>query len=183
MGKVIKMVFDTKGAIVDAIEQSAQANHAQFYAILKQLPGNPTKEELVYEASYGQTTSLTEMYREMPDVYEAMIEQMQKIATPELSYTYTKRYMKHKADVPDEVRKKRSELLKACNEYGIRDNNDGLFWRDINRFLENPKIGGKPLYDMTDTDEIQAVIKRIKTICYNRDKEHDYSAKWKDKIE
>jgi hypothetical protein len=71
------------------------------------------------------------------------------------------------------VRNKRSELLKACAEWGISDRGDGCFWDNINRFLSDQRIGGKPIYEMMDEAGIQAVIRRIKTMCYNRDRNAD----------
>jgi hypothetical protein len=159
-------------------------DHSVFFALLRKMPGSPSKEDLVSTASNGQTESLTELYEYYPNEYDRLLLTMRKIVNEknELQpYTYSKQYQKRTENVPDEVRKKRSELLKACAEYGISDQGDGSFWRDINRFLENPKIAGKPIYKMDEEEEIQAVIKRIKTLVYKREKGRDYNEKMKDK--
>lgn len=179
---ILKMKFDNNNELIDFEEQKPKGNHSRFYALLKNMVG-ATKEDLVFAASEGQTESLSELWEFYPQQYDELLQAMQQAAGGQtMPYTYTKGYRKRNADISFEVRKKRSDLLKACAEWGISDKGNGLFWNEINRFLENPKIAGKPIYQMTDEDELQAVIKRVKTMCCNRDKTSDYSAKMKDKI-
>jgi hypothetical protein len=161
------------GRIIDFAsgeEIRPKANHSRFYALLGKMP-HAVKEELVLGASGGKTESLNELWEFYPNEYDALLRGMQAEAGSDwMPYTYKAAYRKRNANVSPEVRNKRSELLRACAEWGISDKGDGCFWDNINRFLRDPRIAGKNIYEMYDGDEIQAVIRRIKTMNYNRER-------------
>lgn len=57
------------------------------------------------------------------------------------------------------IKRQRSGVLKRIQLLGI----DTTSWDTVNAFLCNPRIAGKPLYEL-DSDELQAVIKRLEAI-------------------
>ncbi len=54
------------------------APHAQFYALLRQMP-HAEKEQLVFDASGGKTTSLSEFVKSDKKGYNRLLDNMQKI--------------------------------------------------------------------------------------------------------
>lgn len=58
-----------------------------------------------------------------------------------------------------EMKKLRSSILKKLQLHGV----DTTDWTCVNRFLENPRIAGKRLYNMTNA-EMQSLIKKLGSI-------------------
>jgi hypothetical protein len=143
-----------------------KGDHSRFYVLLKKMAGEPTKEELVANFTNGATESLSEMWEFYPKDYREMLRFMDGNSRGQVERMY-KQQAKRK-HVPDAVREGRSNILKACAEWGISDTGDGSFWKDINGFLLNPRVAGKAIYAMQDSEEMQAVVKRIKTMIWNR---------------
>jgi len=64
-------------------------------------------------------------------------------------------------DADLETKRWRSNVLTLCNKYGIyATNND---WERINKFLMNPKIAGKLLYEM-NIGEMKALCTKLRKI-------------------
>lgn len=120
-------------------------NFGKFYALLKQMPGSDmeqVKESLVWQFSGMRTYSLREM---KAGEYEEMI-----------------RYMKGVIErKPDErvIKKLRSGILHRLQKHGINTTN----WDDVNRFLLNPRIAGKMLFQM-DVEEMRGLIGKLESI-------------------
>lgn len=119
------------------------ANFGHFFALLKQLPG-AQKDEIIYVFSDGKTQSLTELYELYPEKYQHMILELEKRCFATTSTT---------------IRKLRSGILTRLQKYGIDTTN----WNEVNRFLEQPKIAGKKLYDLT-IPEMQTLITKLEAI-------------------
>jgi len=63
--------------------------------------------------------------------------------------------------VSDETRKLRSQVLTLLQKLGIYATNDD--WHSVNRYLMNPRIAGKLLYQMND-NELQALTRKLRAI-------------------
>lgn len=113
-----------------------------FYALLKQMPGNISKEELVWQFSGMRTESLRKM---KTAEYNAMVVHMAGIVEQK----------------PDErvVKKLRSAILKRLQKYGV----DTTSWARVNKFLVDSRVAGKVLYDMS-VDDMQRLIPRLEQI-------------------
>lgn len=57
------------------------------------------------------------------------------------------------------TKKLRSQILVKLQKHGV----DTTDWSKVNQFLENPRIAGKRLYNMTH-DEMQALIRKLGSI-------------------
>ena len=119
------------------------ANFGHFFALLKQLPG-ARKDEIIYVYSDGKTQSLTELYELYPEKYRHMITELEKRCFATTSTT---------------IRKLRSGILTRLQKYGLNTTD----WNEVNRFLEQPKIAGKKLYDLT-IPEMQTLITKLEAI-------------------
>ena len=67
------------------------------------------------------------------------------------------------------TKKLRSAILHRLQKHGV----DTTQWANVNSFMENPRIAGKRLYDMSD-DEMRAFIPKMESILakdtqYNRE--------------
>lgn len=120
-------------------------NFSKFYALLKQMPGTDMeqlKESLVWQFTGMRTYSLREMtageYKEMTRYMEGVIERK-----------------------PDErvVKKLRSAILHRLQKHGVNTTS----WDDVNRFLLNPRVAGKMLFQM-DVEEMQNLIGKLERI-------------------
>jgi hypothetical protein len=118
-------------------------NHAQFYGLIKKLPG-AQKEDIVYAYSNGATTSLREFEQTDTKGYNLMLCELQKRVD-----------MEHDR----ETKRLRSAILTRLQRYGV----DTTQWHDVNRFLEQPRVAGKRLYDMQH-DEMRALIPKLEII-------------------
>lgn len=117
--------------------------HARFFALLKEMP-YITKEELVYRYSNRETTSLSTLFNTKRIAYNNMISYMHNIVMSSQIH---------------EVKAKRSAILHRLQKHGI----DTTDWSKVNRFLEQPQIAGKRLYDMT-IEEMTSLIRKLESI-------------------
>ncbi len=130
-------------------------NFGKFYALLKQMPGvdmEQVKESLVWQFTGLRTCSLREMtgkeYMEMIRYMEGVIERK-----------------------PDErvVKKLRSGILHRLQKHGV----DTTSWDAVNRFLLNPRVAGKLLFEM-NVEEMQALTGKLEAILEkDRQKQRD----------
>ncbi len=123
--------------------------HARFYGLLAKLPYSK-KEDLVWQYSGMLTNSLSEFARKNPRGYERMINEMQLLANT--------------LQIPDkpnkaEIKRLRSAILHRLQKHGIDTTN----WDKVNSFMQNPRIAGKRLYEMTEA-EMQAFIPKMESI-------------------
>ena len=123
--------------------------HARFYGLIKLFP-HLTKEDVVWQYSGMMTTSLSTFYEKRPGKYFAMINDLQTIAngmkTPEQLAS-------------DVIKKLRSAILHRLQKHGVDTTN----WSKVNSFLENPRIAGKRLYNMSEAD-MRAFIPKMESI-------------------
>jgi Holliday junction resolvasome RuvABC DNA-binding subunit len=124
--------------------------HGRFFAALKQMPG-ATKEDIVAAYTNGKTTSLSDFYylnergcRQMVSDLELKVKTLNTVS---------------KLQTDKIIKQKRSAILKRLQKHGV----DTTDWRKVNAFLEQPKIAGKRLYEMT-IDEMQALIAKLESI-------------------
>jgi hypothetical protein len=64
-----------------------------------------------------------------------------------------------------EVRRWRSTLLSLLNKYGVYGTSDD--WSHINRFLLDPRVCGKLIYQMT-IEELKATCVRVRAILHDQ---------------
>lgn len=120
--------------------------HERFFMLLRQMPG-ASKEELVWQYSDMLTTSLKEFYQKKPEEYKRMIADLQVKANTS----------KHQADA--ELKRLRSSILLRLQKHGVDTTN----WGCVNTFLQQPRISGKRLYEMT-ADEMKILLKKLESI-------------------
>lgn len=120
--------------------------HDIFYALLGQMPG-ADKEQLVWEYSAMRTTSLKEFAAVDPSGYERMIEDMRNNVAG------------NREKKLDEMKYYRSAILHRLQKHGV----DTTSWREVNRFLEQPRVAGKRLYEMS-VQEMQSFLRKIEAI-------------------
>lgn len=124
--------------------------HARFFMLLKQLPFL-TKEELVWEHSGMLTESLSEYYRINPAGYNRMICDMQQ-TVDSMKQPQKKTGKKQTSEI---TKRLRSGVLHRLQKHGV----DTTKWDCVNKFLEQPRIAGKRLYDMSDQELIELIPK------------------------
>jgi hypothetical protein len=77
---------------------------------------------------------------------------------------------------PDNIRRARSVVLTLLNRLGIyADNGD---WSTVNRFLLNPRIAGKMLYELNE-EELKALSRKLRAMIKKREdriQEENYQA-------
>lgn len=117
--------------------------HKHFFALLNQML-HANKEDLVFAYSSGTTTSLSEFYRTDRVGYNLMIDELQK---------------RVKLETERETKKLRSAILTRLQRYGVNTTD----WTEVNRFLSQPKIARKKLYEMSH-EEMHALIKKMESI-------------------
>lgn len=83
--------------------------------------------------------------------------------------------IKNKETVPAEIRKARSNVLSLCDDLGIKPKKGN--WDSVNKFLKNPRIAGKPLYEM-DLEELKACAKRIRAMKQKVDERIEQEKLW-----
>ena len=125
--------------------------HARFYGLLRLLPYT-SKNELVWQYSNMLTDSLSEFYERDRNGYNRMIADMQKLVN-----------RMDKAPKPTgdnhNLKKLRSAILHRIQKHGV----DTTDWNKVNRFMEQPRIAGKRLYDMSE-EEMRVFIPKIESI-------------------
>jgi hypothetical protein len=120
--------------------------HARFFALLKRLPFF-TKGELVWKYSHMLTDSLSQFYEADRQSYYTMISDMQQMVDE----------MDNNNDRT--IKKLRSAILHRLQKHGVDTTN----WSRVNQFLEQPRIAGKRLYDITE-EEMRTLIKKLERI-------------------
>jgi len=119
----------------------AHINHRHFYALLSQMRG-VTKEDIVYKWSQGGTTSLSEFAAMCPSLYQEMLETMDNDVSN-----------------PEAVKQARSGVLRVMQKIGIDTTN----WKEVNAYLESPKICEKRLYNL-HLDELHQLRRKLESI-------------------
>lgn len=76
--------------------------------------------------------------------------------------------------VPETTRKLRSQVLTLLQKLGVYATNDD--WHSVNRYLMNPRIAGKLLYQMNDT-EMKALTRKLWAIIAKECEKLDYELK------
>lgn len=120
-------------------------NFARFYALLKRLP-EAEKENLVMQFTGGRTSRLHLMTEHE---YRSMCDGMERAANSDV------RRMSRLL----EMKRRRSAVLKRMQQIGV----DTTDWNRVNAFLRQPRIAGKPLYEL-DGDELEALIPKLESI-------------------
>lgn len=120
-------------------------NFGKFYALLKQMPGadmEQVKESLVWQFSGLRTYSLREMTK---GEYNTMIRHMENVIERK----------------PNErvIKKLRSGILHRLQKHGV----DTTSWDAVNRFLLNPRVAGKLLFEM-NVEEMRALTGKLEAI-------------------
>lgn len=129
--------------------------HVAFFSLIKQLP-EAKKEDIVFAFSDGKTTSLTEFSATNHLGYNLMIRELQK---------------RVQMEIDRETKRLRSAILNRLQRYGINTAD----WHEVNRFLEQPKIAGKRLYEMSQA-EMHDLVPKLESIL-RKNKEKTQEAK------
>jgi len=135
--------------------------HSRFFGLLKSLP-YLDKQDLVWQYSNMLTTSLSDFYTKDPIGYRKMITDMQKMV--DSLDKKTEIQVNNTAD--PSIKKLRSGILHRLQRYGI----DTTDWKKVNAFLEQPRIAGKRLYDMS-AEEMGDFIKKMESILKKEEKQ------------
>ena len=123
--------------------------HARFFGLLRLMPGQ-SKEDLVWEYSNMRTDSLSEFCETDPSGYARMVNDLQQIAN-----SMKKQEQPSKITTSAVTKQYRSAILKRLQKHGVDTTN----WDRVNGFMENPRIAGKRLYEMTDQEMIEFIPK------------------------
>jgi hypothetical protein len=129
-------------------------SHGRFFGLLKQMPFT-TKEELVLEYSNNKTASLSWFRDIMPRDYDRMIQDMQQIVDSMKQPKNKTQQQPSKFTTSAVTKQYRSAILKRLQQHGIDTTN----WDRVNSFMENPRIAGKRLYEMSDQEMIDFIPK------------------------
>lgn len=120
-----------------------EMNYAQFYALLNRLPYDgdreELKEQLVYAASDGRTTSLRQLTRQE---YAALV-----------------RDMEQRTGSRDEIRQQRSACLRLMQRLGV----DTTSWDRVNALCRDSRIAGKEFARLS-VDELKALQTKLRAI-------------------
>ncbi len=131
-------------------------SYDRFFSLLSMMPvgdKEELKEQLVWQYSNMLTTSLKEFAQSKPDDYKRMLADMQS----EVDKCHPKQFKQM------EVKRLRSAILHRLQKYGVDTTN----WAAVNRFLEQPRIAGKRLYNLT-IDEMNALIPKLENILHKQ---------------
>lgn len=135
--------------------------HDRFFSLLSRTPG-ATKEDLVWQYSGMLTNSLKEFYKKNPEGYKRMLADMQSKAD------------QGKPGADPELKRLRSNILHRLQKHGI----DTTEWANVNAFMVQPRIAGKPLFEMS-IEEMKTLIPKLEMIlrkdAEKRDKEIELS--------
>lgn len=133
----------------------------RFFALLAKMPG-ADKEDLIWSASGMLTTSLREFHEKNPEGYKRMLANMQ-VEVNKITIDNEQKII---------IKSLRSSILTRLQKHGV----DTTDWKRINKFLEQPRISGKRLYDMS-IDEMRALIPKLESILAKdakiKNREHD----------
>ncbi len=134
------------------MKQRQRGVYDRFYSLLSMMPADDKeelKEQLVWQYSNMLTVSLREFAQSRPDDYRRMLADMQS----EVNRLNPARFQQQ------ETKRLRSAILHRLQKYGV----DTTSWEVVNRFLEQPRIAGKRLYNMS-IDEMNALIPKLENI-------------------
>ncbi len=127
-----------------------KTSHDRFFSLLKQMPG-AEKESLILQYSGMHTTSLRELYKRFPEEYKRMLAAMQAEVNKSSKANNSN----------SEIRELRSAILHRIQKHGIDTSN----WDNVNRFMKQPRIAGKMLYELT-IEEMRALIPKLEMILH-----------------
>lgn len=118
-------------------------NFTKFHVLLKQMPdlNEQLKESLVWQFTGLRTNSLREMTK---GEYNTMIRYMEGV-------------IKRKPN--ERIKKLRSGILHRLQKHGV----DTTSWDAVNRFLLDPRVAGKLLFEMS-VEEMQALTGKLEAI-------------------
>jgi len=119
----------------------------RFWVLLRFIP-NITKEEMIWSYSNMLTTSLKDFATLKPEMFNKMLEDMEKMAT-----------VKSNDFVNLEIKKYRSACLLRMQKIGINTAD----WKAVNVFLENKKIAGEPLWKLS-VEQMKTLICKLESI-------------------
>jgi hypothetical protein len=122
-----------------------KGTHDKFFSLLSQMQG-ASKEDVVWQYSGMLTTSLREFFAKHPEDYKRMIADLQ-----------VKVYSKTSNQA--EIKRLRSAILHRIQRHGV----DTTQWQNINSFLQQPRIAGKMLFEMS-VAEMKALIPKLESI-------------------
>jgi len=128
--------------------------HSRFFGLINRLP-HADAQDLVWQYSKMLTESLSEFYAKRPDLYNIMIQDLQKMVNKMDKPGETPKI----PDTNRDIKKLRSAVLHRLQKHGIDTTN----WEKVNSFLEQPRIAGKRLYQM-NLEEIENLIKKLESI-------------------
>ena len=124
----------------------------RFFTLLNLMPDpdkDALKEDLVWQYSGMLTSSLKEFAKQKPEEYKRMLAEMQ--VQVEKS---NPKFLKER-----ETKRLRSAILHRLQKYGIDTTNFAV----VNKFLEQPRIAGKRLYNMT-IEDMEALIPKLESM-------------------
>lgn len=131
--------------------------YARFFGLLSKLP-YLDKEDIIWKYSHTVTISLSEFYNKMPDAYNNMIRDMQKMANEIEEY---RKVSKNDNVVENEKRKFRSFIFSQFNDYGIVVKNKD--YSEINRIIQTWAKTDKTMKTMS-LDELKKLSKQVHKI-------------------
>lgn len=105
--------------------------HDKFFSLLSQMPG-ASKEDIVWQYSGMLTTSLREFYAKKPEEYKRMVAELQV-------------RVNNKGSQEQDIKRLRSSILHRLQKHGV----DTTRWDCVNTFLQQPRIAGKMLFEMS----------------------------------
>lgn len=119
-------------------------------------------------SSYGVSSSKELSDEQMMEVCDALRSMQQPdTAKPE------------RADTPPDVRRLRSRVITQLESLGVYRN--GMGWTGANAFLEQKRVAGKRLSQMTDVEELKALVRKLSAMVKKRQEQlfsHDHQARW-----
>jgi len=105
--------------------------HDKFFSLLSQMTG-ASKEDIVWQYSGMLTTSLREFYAKKPEEYKRMVAELQV-------------RVNNKGSQEQDIKRLRSSILHRLQKHGV----DTTRWDCVNTFLQQPRIAGKMLFEMS----------------------------------
>lgn len=122
--------------------KTQESKHGKFYKLLASLP-DVNKEDLVWQYSNMVTISLQELYANNIVAYNHMIADLENLVKNNQDY----------------IKKLRSGVLHRMQKLGVNTTN----WQDVNLFLNDKRIAGKLLYELS-CDELNSLIMKLESM-------------------
>jgi len=129
-----------------------KAKRRRFHALLHVTLMADVKESIL--ESYGVTSTM-DMSEDDLDVIIAWLEDL---------------LVKKKQEAPKDIRELRHKCLRMMSECGI----DTKDWNAVNRFMMNPRIAGKHLYEIESVSELQNLHRKLHNV---RDRKNERAEK------